>query len=201
MKKIFYSLLCIIGLSACSSENVVLDSLRVYDVANSTCKSSLSATETRPDFYLEKDAVPATLSIELGKDGIAQCVLEDVKANCAVRNIYVNIVNQDDQITLVVYHNVLDALADCICKYDVRFLQIRSLIEYLPCKLSVGNNLPIPIVLQGAGADIQPLAYFFTCEEVLTAKERLVCLCYFLNSLAYSADGGQHLLHIVNLHI
>lgn len=121
MKKIFYSLLCIIGLSACSSENVVLDSLRVYDVANSTCKSSLSATETRPDFYLENDAVPATLSIELGKDGIAQCVLEDVKANCAVRNIYVNIVNQDDQITLVVYHNVLDALADCICKYDVRF--------------------------------------------------------------------------------
>ena len=121
MKKIFYSLLCIIGLSACSSENVVLDSLKVYDVANSTCKSSLSATETRPDFYLENDAVPATLSIELGKDGIAQCVLEDVKANCAVRNIYVNIVNQDDQITLVVYHNVLDALADCICKYDVRF--------------------------------------------------------------------------------
>ena len=121
MKKIFYSLLCIIGLSACSSENVVLDSLRVYDVANSTCKSSLSATETRPDFYLENDAVPATLSIELGMDGIAQCVLEDVKANCAVRNIYVNIVNQDDQITLVVYHNVLDALADCICKYDVNF--------------------------------------------------------------------------------
>lgn len=130
MKKVFYSLLCIIGLSACSSENVVLDSLRVYDVANSTCKSSLSATETRPDFYLENDAVPATLSIELGKDGIAQCVLEDVKANCAVRNIYVNIVNQDDQITLVVYHNVLDALADCICKYDVSFKM---------SKLSAGN--------------------------------------------------------------
>ena len=61
------------------------------------------------------------LSIELGKDGIAQCALEDVKANCAVRNIYVNIANQDNQITLVVYHNVLDAFADCICKYDVRF--------------------------------------------------------------------------------
>ena len=121
MKKVFYSFLCIIGLSACSSENAVLDSLRVYDVANSTCKSSLSPTETRPDFYLDNGAVPATLSIELGKDGIAQCVLKDVKANCAVRNIYVNIVNQDNQITLVVYHNVLDALADCICKYDVSF--------------------------------------------------------------------------------
>ncbi|WP_347714737.1 hypothetical protein [Prevotella denticola] len=121
MKKVFYCLICLIGLSACSSEKVVLETLRVYDVANSTCKLNLSPTETRPDFYLENDAKPATLSIELGKDGIAQCALEDVKANCAVRNIYVNIANQDNQITLVVYHNVLDAFADCICKYDVRF--------------------------------------------------------------------------------
>ena len=47
------------------------------------------------------------------------------------------------------------------------------------------------MVLQGAWTDIQMLAHFFTCEEVLTAKERLVCLCYFLNSLAYTADSGQ----------
>ena len=65
--------------------------------------------------------MPAILGIELDKDGVAQCMLEDVKANCAVKNIYVNIANQNNQITLVVYHNVLDALADCICKYDVRF--------------------------------------------------------------------------------
>lgn len=121
MKKVFYSLICLIGLSACSSENVVLDTLRIYDVANSTCKLTLSPTETRPDFYLENDAKPATLSIELGKEGIALCAFEDVTANCAVRNIYANIVSQNNQITLIVYHNVLDALADCICKYDVNF--------------------------------------------------------------------------------
>ena len=121
MKKVFYSLILFCGLSACSSEKVALEPLRIYDVANSNCKLSISPTDTRPDFYLENDAVPATLSIELGKDGIAQCVLEDVKANCAVKNIHVNIANQNNQITLVVYHNVLDALADCICKYDVRF--------------------------------------------------------------------------------
>lgn len=121
MKKAFYSLICLIGLSACSSENIVLDALRVYDVANSTCKLTLSPTETRPDFYLENDAKHTTLSIELGKDGVAQCVFEDVAANCAVRNIYANIANQDYHITLIVYHNVLDALADCICKYDVNF--------------------------------------------------------------------------------
>ncbi len=97
------------------------DSLKVYDVANSTCKLSISPTETRPDFYAENNAMPAILGIELDKDGVAQCMLEDVKANCAVKNIYVNIANQDNQIILVVYHNILDALADCICKYDVRF--------------------------------------------------------------------------------
>ena len=69
---------------------------------------------------LEKSDEPK-LSIELDKDGIAQCLLEDLKANCSVRKIYVNIANQDNQITLIVYHNVLDALADCICKYDVNF--------------------------------------------------------------------------------
>ena len=79
--------------------------------------------------------------------------------------------------------------------------QIRSLIKYLPCKLRVGDNPPIPIVLQGSGADIQPLAYFFTCEEMFSTKQRFVCLCHFLNSLAYSADSGQHLLHIVSLHV
>ena len=121
MKKVFYSLICLIALSACSSENVALDALKVYDVANSSCKTTLSKEETRSDFYEENISKPTTLNIELGKDGIAQCALEDVKANCAVRNIHVDIASQDNQITLVVYHNVLDAFADCICKYDVRF--------------------------------------------------------------------------------
>ena len=50
--------------------------------------------------------------------------------------------------------------------YNVSFVillqhlfQVRSLVEYLACKLRVGYNLPIAIVLQGAGADIQPLTY------------------------------------------
>ncbi len=135
MKKIFYSLLCIIGLSACSSENVVLDSLRVYDVANSTCKSSLSATETRPDFYLENDAVRTTLSIELGKDGIAQCVLEDV-------------------------------LADCICKYDVRFKM---------SKLPAGNyKLKVYYARPNMKYEESDIAFNGLINLTLNKKERVV---------------------------
>ena len=46
MKKVFYSLICLVGLSACSSENVVLDALKVYDVANAAF--SLPEAETEP---------------------------------------------------------------------------------------------------------------------------------------------------------
>ena len=54
--------------------------------------------------------------------------------------------------------------------------QVRSFVEYLPCKLRVGNNLPVSVVLQGTGTDIQPLAHFLSCEEKFTAKSRL-CVC------------------------
>ena len=37
--------------------------------------------------------------------------------------------------------------------------QVRSLIEYLSSKLRVGNNPPVPIVLQSSGTDIQLLAH------------------------------------------
>ena len=100
MKKVFYSLICLIVLSACSSENIVLDALKVYDVSNSTCKTTMSKEETR-------NATPTILSIELGEDGIAQCSFQDVEANCAVKNIYVKVINQDKQITLVVYNNCI----------------------------------------------------------------------------------------------
>lgn len=165
MKKVFYSLICLIGLSACSSENVVLDALRVYDVTNSICKLNLSSTETLPDFYLENDAKPATLNIELGKDEVAQCTLEDIKANCAVRNIYVNIVNQDNQIILVVYHNVLDALADCICKYDVNFKM---------SKLTPGNyQLKVYYARPNMKYDESNIAYNGQLNLTLNKKERV----------------------------
>lgn len=122
MKNLFYSLVCLLGLSACSSESMVLDSLKVYDVANSACKDALSKTETRSDFYTANYDKAATLNVEFGQDGVARCVLEDVKGVCGVKHIFVDAANRDEQITLVVYHEGgFGALPDCICNYDVNF--------------------------------------------------------------------------------
>ena len=60
--------------------------------------------------------------------------------------------------------------------------QVRSLVEYLPCKLRVGYNLPVSVVLQGTGTDIQPLAHFLTREEKFSCKEWLMRPCHFYNS-------------------
>lgn len=122
MKKVFYSLICLIALSACSSENVALDALKVYDVANSSCKTTLSKEETRSDFYEENISKPTTLNIELGKDGIAQCSFEDVEANCAVRNIYVNVANQDQSD----YFGCLSQRSRGICRL---YLQVRRELQ------------------------------------------------------------------------
>ena len=37
-KHLFFSLVCLLGLSACSSEHIALDAMKVYDVVNSACK-------------------------------------------------------------------------------------------------------------------------------------------------------------------
>ena len=66
--------------------------------------------------------------------------------------------------------------------------QVRSLVEYLPCKLRVGDNLPISVVLQGTGTDIQSLAHFLSCEEKFASKEWLVCIRHFYYSFTYTSQ-------------
>ena len=79
--------------------------------------------------------------------------------------------------------------------------QVRSLIEYLSCKLSVGYNLPVAVVLQGAGTDIEPFAHILTREEKFACKEWLVCLCHFHNPLSYTSQCRDDQLYLVRLHV
>ena len=79
--------------------------------------------------------------------------------------------------------------------------QVRSLVEYLPCKLRVGNNLPVAVVLQGAGTDIEPFAHILTRKEKFACKEWLVRLCHFHNSFTHTSQGRDDQLHLIRLHV
>ena len=48
-------------------------------------------------------------------------------------------------------------------------LQIRSLIENLPCELCVGDNPPVSIVLQGALTDVKQLAHITVVQRTSAA--------------------------------
>ena len=121
MKKVIFSLICFAGLSACSTENAVVSSLKTYNVSNSPCKRETTMADFQSQPH-EEDDKQTKLNIELGKDGVAQCRVEDVKDNCAIRERVVNVTNEGNQITLVVHHKErFEVLADCICMYDVDF--------------------------------------------------------------------------------
>ena len=79
--------------------------------------------------------------------------------------------------------------------------QVRSLIEYLSCKLRVGNNLPVSVVLQGTGADIQPFAHLLAREEKLASKEWLVRLCHFHDPFPHTSQCRDNQLHLVRFHV
>lgn len=122
MKKVFFSLICLVGLSACSTENAVVGSLKTYDVTNSSCKREVTMTDLQSNPREDDRNKLTKLSIELGKDGVAQCKVEDVRDNCAIRERVVNVSNEGNQITLVVHHKEpIELLADCECLYDVDF--------------------------------------------------------------------------------
>ena len=94
MKKVFFSLICLVGLSACSTENAVVGSLKTYDVTNSSCKREVTMTDLQSNPREDDRNKLTKLSIELGKDGVAQCRVEDVRDNCAIRERVVNVSNE-----------------------------------------------------------------------------------------------------------
>lgn len=92
--------------------------------------------------------------------------------------------------------------------YDVSFVillqhpfQVRSLVEYLSCKLHVRDNLPVSVVLQGTGTDVQSLAHFLAREEKFAIKEWFVRLCYFHNPFPHTSQCRDDQLHLVRLHV
>lgn len=78
--------------------------------------------------------------------------------------------------------------------------EIRNLVENLAGELRVGDDPPIAIVLQGAGADVKPFANFLACKEVLAAEEWPVSLGHFPNPFPEALQGGEDHRHLTRFH-
>lgn len=125
MKKIFAFCLTAM-LAACSSESTVSEGVSAYDVQGSDCKTSLSKADTRSGYYTENAALPTTLRLTLGTDGVTRGSFSDLQDNCVVGQLLVSAVCKGNQIVLVIYPEI-DSMTDCVCLYDVDF-KISSLL-------------------------------------------------------------------------
>ena len=67
--------------------------------------------------------------------------------------------------------------------------KIRGFVKDFTGELRVGDDPPIAIVLQGAGADVEPFANLLAREKVFTAEERPVSLGHFSNSFPDASQG------------
>ena len=82
----------------------------------------------------------------------------------------------------------------------------RSFLSLRPCKGScqqtvcVGDDLSIAVILQSAGADVEPFANLLACKEMFAAEERPVRLGYFPDTFPDTSQGGEDRLHLARFH-
>lgn len=119
MKKAW--IICLLmGMTACSSDNVVVGNVKVSEVKTSECKTSVSKDDTRPEFYDDVFNQKATLTMQMGTGNTVDARFLDVRDNCIIGQFHVDASCNDHQLVLVLYPEK-DALTDCVCRYDVDF--------------------------------------------------------------------------------
>lgn len=110
-------------LGSCSSEQSLVQPVKMERLQNSGCKYALSATESKPKFYTAEMEKTPKLEIKVDAKGIASINVVDLKENCAVKEIRPQIKSEGNEITIVLFPFSDDPSieADCICSYDVKF--------------------------------------------------------------------------------
>ncbi len=119
--------LCYLGvIAACSSENAIVENVKVTDIVTSDCKSSASKEDSRPehlaDFYSNK----TKLLMFMGKDNTVTAQFLDVMDNCAIGQLNVDVSCSENKIVIILYPD-RDMYTNCVCMYDVNF-KIRNLL-------------------------------------------------------------------------
>lgn len=125
MKKMIIgnALMALFLLGSCSSEQSLVQPVKMDHLQNSGCKYALSAKESKPEFYSEEMEKTPKLEIKVDAEGIASINVVDLKENCAVKEIRPQIKVEGNEITIVLFPFSADPSieADCTCSYDVNF--------------------------------------------------------------------------------
>ncbi|WP_333616473.1 hypothetical protein [Bacteroides pyogenes] len=113
-------------MTACSSENVVIENVSVFDITTSDCKTSVSQDDTRPEYYTDFYNEKTKLRMYVGNDNTVTAQFLDVMDNCAIGQLHVDVSSYTNQIKIILYPD-RDMLTDCVCMYDVDF-KIKNLL-------------------------------------------------------------------------
>lgn len=107
-------------ITACSTENAVIGNVNVTDIRSSACKTSVSPTDTRPEYYQNVTNNPTVLHLKMVADNTVNAQFTDVLDNCMISHFHVEAGGDGNKLVLILYPNE-DMATDCICQYDVNF--------------------------------------------------------------------------------
>ncbi len=125
MRMQFYGfvMLGLAALTSCSSEQSVLEKVKLSDLSDTGCKTSYSAKESRPEFYAEEKEKSPKVTIAVDNKGVATFRVTDLEYDCITEKILAQVEAQDDEIKVIITPFKKDPTleVDCLCKYDVGF--------------------------------------------------------------------------------
>lgn len=107
-------------MTACSSENAVVGNVSISDAKTSDCKTSVSAKDTRPEYYKDVTSQKTTLELIPGQDNVTQAHFSDIMDYCAVGQFNIDVSYNDSKVVLVLYPKNGES-TDCTCVYDADF--------------------------------------------------------------------------------
>ena len=122
VKQIVFLVMADMAMGACSTEQNLMEQVRMSDVVNSGCISSFSATESRPEYYKAVKEKPTQMSVSVNAKGVAHFEVAGLQANCAVNGFQPQVYSQDGEIRIVLIPLGDSTIeADCMCNYNVSF--------------------------------------------------------------------------------
>ena len=101
VKQIVFLVMVAMAMGACSTEQNVMEQVRMSDVVNSGCTSSFSATESRPEYYKAEKEKPTQMLVSVDAKGVAHFQVTDLQANCAVNGFSPQVCSQEDRKSVV----------------------------------------------------------------------------------------------------